>query len=179
MVVLEAPPNIKTPQLLLRAPEGADVEALFEVLGDPEAMRYTWVAADRDAVAHRLAAFGARFALDGFAPWTAVLRSNRRIVGWGGLNRDPEAPDWGPEVSYFVHPEYWGRGLATELVDASLHIAFRDLELPEVFAFTKPENRGSCRVLQKTGFEFARYVEELERDQYVLPRERWETIRQV
>ena len=88
------------------------------------------------------------------------------MVGWGGLNRDPRAPQWGAEVSYFVHPDYAGRGLATELVRASLALAFDELGLAEVGAFTRPANHASARVLQKCGFAFVRHVPALERDHY-------------
>jgi ribosomal-protein-alanine N-acetyltransferase len=94
-------------------------------------------------------------------------------VGWGGLNRDPEAPHWGTEVAYFIHPSYWGRGLATELVVASLQLAFRQLGLAEVGAFARPQNRASVRVLQRTGFSFVRYVPELERDQFAISVRDW------
>jgi ribosomal-protein-alanine N-acetyltransferase len=163
---MHAPPTVKTRQLLLRAPDPADVDALFEIQSDPEAMRYTYVAPDRDATARYLEAYAARFSEDGFAPWTAVLHREGRVVGWGGLNRDPEAPEWGTEVAYFIHPSYWGRGLATELVQASLQLAFRRLGLKEVLAFTKRENLASQRVLEKAGFAYVCYVPELERDRY-------------
>jgi RimJ/RimL family protein N-acetyltransferase len=167
------PPTVTTRQLLLRAPVPTDVDPLFEVQGDAHAMRFTHCARNRDATSQRLAAYAARFAADGFAPWTAILRAENRVIGWGGLNRDPEAPEWGPEVAYFMHPAYWGRGLATELVAASLALAFHALGLAEVGAFTKPENVASARVLRKTGFAFVRYVPELGRDQYVVARRDW------
>jgi RimJ/RimL family protein N-acetyltransferase len=167
------PPTVETCRLLLRAPTAADVDPLFEIQGDPRAMQFTFCAPDREATAERIAAYAARFAEDGFAPWTAVLRAEDRVAGWGGLNRDPEAPEWGPEVAYFIHPAYWGRGLATELVTASLDLAFRRLGLAEVGAFTKPENGASARVLRKTGFSFVRYVPELGRDQFAVARRNW------
>ena len=74
------------------------------------------------------------------------------MVGWGGLNRDPKAPQWGVEVAYFFDPSYWGRGLASELVQESLSHAFRDLGLDRVGAFVRPENHASIRVLVKAGF---------------------------
>ena len=160
------PPTRETRQLLLRAPEPCDVDALFEIQGNAQAMRFTYAAPDRDATARFLEAYASRFPEDGFAPWTVLLKSEPRIVGWGGLNRDPHAPHWGPEVTYFIHPSYWGRGLASELVEAALRLAFQDLQLPEVLAFTRPGNLASRRVLQKAAFEFVRYVAELERDQY-------------
>lgn len=155
-----------TARLLLRAPEPADVTPLFEIQGDAEAMRHTYVAPSAQATAEYLARYAARFAEDGFAPWTAVLRDEARIVGWGGLNRDPAEPHWGVEVAYFLHSSYWGRGLATELVRASLELAAK-LGLPEVVGFTRPANLASRAVLRKTGFRYVGHVPALERDQYV------------
>jgi ribosomal-protein-alanine N-acetyltransferase len=170
---VDAPPTATTRQLLLRAPETSDADALFAIQGDADSMRHTYVAPDREATARFLEAYAARFSADGFSPWIAILQSEDRIVGWGGMNRDPEQPHWGPEVSYFIDPSCWGRGLATELVDASLRLAFRVLGLTEVLAFTRHANRGSQRVLEKTGFAFVRFVPELERDQYSVDPSRW------
>jgi ribosomal-protein-alanine N-acetyltransferase len=160
------PPMIVTRSLFLRAPEPADVDPLFAIQGDPVAMRHTFCAPDRAATAEWLRSYADRFAIDGFAPWTAVLRHPRQVVGWGGLNRDPHAPGWGVEVTYFIDPSWWGRGLATELVGAALALAFDRLALPDVNAFVRPANRASARVLQKTGFTRLGHVPELERDHF-------------
>lgn len=165
---MRGPPSVETRQLLLRMPSAADVDPLFGIQGDPDAMRFTWCAPDRDATARYLEAYAGRFAEDGYAPWTAVLKSQDRVVGWGGLNRDPWAPHWGTEVSYFIHRSFWGRGLAGELVAASLEIAFGELGLPAVAAFTRAENHASSRVLRRAGFSFVGHVPELERDRYVV-----------
>ena len=170
----DGPPVKTTRRLLLRSPEPGDVDALYEIQGDREAMRHTWASPDRAGTARYLEAYDARFAEDGFSPWVALLREGGRVVGWGGLNRDPEAPHWGVEVAYFIHRACWGRGLATELVGAALEHAFRDLALPEVLAFTRPENLASRRVLTKSGFAFVRHVPELERDQYVVEPGSWQ-----
>jgi [ribosomal protein S5]-alanine N-acetyltransferase len=164
---MSKPPTVTTSQLLLRAPEPSDVEPLFEIQGDTDAMRYTYSAPSPEATADYLARYAARFDEDGFAPWTAVLRSEDRVVGWGGLNRDPVQPHWGVEVAYFIHPGYWRRGLAGEIVTASLELASK-LGLREVLAFTRPTNIASRAVLFKTGFRYVRYVPEIERDQYVV-----------
>jgi ribosomal-protein-alanine N-acetyltransferase len=163
---VQGPPTIETRRLLLRSPRAADVDALFEIQGDPEAMRFTYCAATREDTARHLEAHAARFAEDGFAPWTLVCRTDERIVGWGGLHRDPKAPHWGTEVSYFFHPHCWGRGFATELVTTSLQHAFRELGLSEVDAFTQPANRASARALQKAGFSRLDDVPELARDRF-------------
>jgi len=137
-------------------------------------MRFTWCSPSREATASFIDEYAKRFAEDGFAPWTAVLAAEDRVVGWGGLNRDPHAPHWGVEVTYFIDRSCWGRGLATELVRASLSHAFRELRLPEVGAFVRPENHASARVLAKAGFARIRFVPELERDAFAISSEIWD-----
>ncbi len=136
-------------------------------------MRFTYCAPDREATASYIESYARRFAEDGFSPWTVVFSAEDRVVGWGGLNRDPKEPQWGIEVAYFMDPRCWGRGLATELVQASLSHAFRDLGLPQVGAFTRPENRASARVLVKAGFTRVRFVPELERDEFQISAASW------
>jgi RimJ/RimL family protein N-acetyltransferase len=162
------PPTRSTRQLLLRAPEPADADALFAIQGDAEAMRFTFCAPDRAATAAFLASYERRGDLDGFAPWIAQLAEDGRVAGWGGLNVDPKAPHYGVEVAYFFDRRCWGRGLATELVLEALRYA-RELGLAEVGAFVMPENRASVRVLEKAGFARTRFVPELARDEYRRP----------
>src|SRR5215470_14072749 len=144
---------METARLLLRRPRLADVSALFEFLGDATAMRHTRVDASLRDCRRRIAAHEWRSRRDGYAPWTVVAKSDSRIVGWGGLYTDPFEPGWGVEVGYFFHPGAWGRGYATELVAACLHVTDRVLTLPEVSAFARTDNVASRRVLEKSGFE--------------------------
>lgn len=161
-----APPTVLTEQLRLRPTLPEDVDALHAIQGDREAMAHTFWAPDRAATAAWLDAYARRLPLDGFAPWTAVLRSDGRVVGWGGLNVDPADTRFGPEVAYFVDRAFWGRGLATEIVEASLAWAFGALDLDSVTAFARRENRASIRVLEKSGFTLVGFVEDLGRNQY-------------
>ena len=106
----------------------------------------------------------------GFAPWTVILRTEARVIGWGGLSIDPFDPGWGVEVSYFFHPAYWGRGYATELLHATLQHGFDTLSLPAIGAFVRPANVASVRVLEKCGFTLLGYEPRLERNRYVVQR---------
>lgn len=116
---MPGPPTIETQQLILRRPLANDVDALFEIQRDPEAMRHTYVAPNREATVEHLKGYGARFAEDGFMPWTAVYKENEQVVGWGGLNRDPKEPHWGIEVAYFIHSGYWGLRITRASDDAA------------------------------------------------------------
>src|SRR5262245_47838116 len=108
-------------------------------------MRHTFWAESREACARWLGCHASSLATNGFAPWTVVHDS--AVVGWGGLGIDPDLPGWGPEVVYFIHPSYTGRGFATEVVEAALRHGFADLALPAIGAFARPENHASGRVL--------------------------------
>ena len=95
-----------------------------------------------------------------------MAKSDRQIIGWGGLYDDPFDPGWGVEVAYSFHPSAWGQGYASEMVTACTSVADHALGLPEVGAFAHPANAGSRRVLEKAGFEVVRFVPEMDRFLY-------------
>ena len=66
---------IETERLTLRAFRGEDVDALFEIQGNHEAMRYTHAASSRQDCADWHHAYAALESTLGFAPWTAILRA--------------------------------------------------------------------------------------------------------
>ncbi len=72
-------------------------------------------------------------------------------------NEEPNAM-----LSYCVfEPEYREKGAATKAVKMFLREVFEIYQIKTVGAFTYSENIASCRVLEKSGFEF---VEEFEED---------------
>lgn len=156
--------TLQTKSLFLKAFDATDIDPLFEIQGNPEWMKYTVTAKSRSECANWLHRYEASRADHGFAPWTLVHKQHRRVVGWGGLNVDPLDQRWGVEVAYFIHPDYSGQGLATELVVEALRSAREELLLKSVGAFVMPGNTGSNRVLGKAGFEFVRYEAELRRN---------------
>ncbi|HET6651940.1 MAG TPA: GNAT family protein [Nocardioides sp.] len=57
----------------------------------------------------------------------------------------------GGEVGYVVHPDFQGRGLATEGARAMLQLAFDTMGLHRVIARIEARNTGSAAVLQRLG----------------------------
>lgn len=138
----------------------ATVASIFKFLGDAEAMKFAHVDETLRDCQRRVMVHEWRRRKDGCAPWVVTTRIDGRVIGWGGLYQDPFDPGWGFEVGYYFHPQAWGRGYASEPVGAALEVADHQLQLPEVWAMAHPENPGSRRVLEKTGFEVVRYLEE-------------------
>ncbi|WCT12367.1 GNAT family N-acetyltransferase [Mucilaginibacter jinjuensis] len=59
----------------------------------------------------------------------------------------------GTEIGYSLNYKYWGQGLATEVVRATVDYGFNILNLQDICAITTIDNALSQRVLLKTGFK--------------------------
>ena len=92
----------------------------------------------------------------GFGLWLLRERSTGTMVGRGGLQYTFVGGREEIEVAWAIVPERWGQGLATELALASVMVAFNDLGLDEIVAFTLPDNIASRRVIEKSGFSYER-----------------------
>ncbi|MFB6150493.1 MAG: GNAT family N-acetyltransferase [Haloarculaceae archaeon] len=57
------------------------------------------------------------------------------------------------EIGYYVHPEHWGNGYATDAVRQVAAYAFEERRLHRVSAKCFADNDASRRVLEKVGFE--------------------------
>ena len=86
---------------------------------------------------------------------TIPSASGARIVGGIGLtHQDRQA-----ELGYWLAPEAWGRGLATEAASAVLRLA-RTLGHSRIGAHHFLDNPASGRVLEKVGFRRTGHVAE-------------------
>jgi ribosomal-protein-alanine N-acetyltransferase len=157
---------METINLLLCQLEESHLEPLYRIQSDKESMQYTFSTDSIEQSTERFLKYAALSNSVGFAPWTIIHKSEQRIIGWGGLNIDPFDPGWGPEVAYFLHPDYWGRGYATELVKASVEYGTGNIGLDMIGAFTHQENKGSIRVLEKVGFTYVRYEPKIDRNYF-------------
>jgi RimJ/RimL family protein N-acetyltransferase len=89
------------------------------------------------------------------------------------------------ELGYALHPDFAGRGLATEGGHHMLHIAFDRLGLRRVIARIDARNRPSARVLTKLGLRHEAHLVENElfkgqwsdEDDFAILRAEWEALR--
>ncbi|UPQ87296.1 GNAT family N-acetyltransferase [Vibrio sinaloensis] len=58
-----------------------------------------------------------------------------------------------PELGFIFDKDYWGRGLASEVLLAFFPKAVRDLNLTRVTATANVDHQPSIRILSKLGFE--------------------------
>ncbi len=57
------------------------------------------------------------------------------------------------EIGYWVGEAHWGRGIATDVVRRFTDWAFETYDLLRLYALVFDGNRGSCRVLEKAGYQ--------------------------
>eukprot|EP00130_Batrachochytrium_dendrobatidis_P008407 XP_006683282.1 hypothetical protein BATDEDRAFT_28827 [Batrachochytrium dendrobatidis JAM81] len=75
---------------------------------------------------------------------------NESMVGAGEFNIRDFTNKVG-EVAYIVNPNYWGKGIATEVATLLINFGLEQLKLHRIYATCDPRNVGSSKVLEKVG----------------------------
>lgn len=57
------------------------------------------------------------------------------------------------EVGYYIAEPYWGKGLGTSAIRQICEYIFRNTDIIRLFAEPFAHNIGSCRILEKSGFQ--------------------------
>lgn len=135
--------DIKLERLTLRRAVASDLDAIHEIMSDAETMRY----------------------------WSTLpYQSNTQTARWleGMIVADPDRSDdfivehygkvigklgaWQlPEIGFFLHRDYWGRGLAREALDGFIRY-MRDRQVPLLTADVDPLNISSLKLLKAADF---------------------------
>jgi RimJ/RimL family protein N-acetyltransferase len=143
----------ETERMLVRPLSLDDVPALAAILGDPEVMEHSVrgvcdAAATRAFVEWCLRCYGTH----SIGPWALIDKASSALIGFCGIG--PERVNGAEEVNlgYRLARQYWGRGLATESVQAVLAYAFGVRDCGSVVVIIEPSHVASLRVAAKAGF---------------------------
>lgn len=144
---------LTTPRLRLRAVEPRDVDALFALHADPDAMRYwstpPW--ADREVAVRTIDESRLLHATGSALRLAIELPESCRVIGTCSLFNIQRGNRRG-DVGYMLARDCWGRGLMSEAFDAVIRYAFATLELNRLEADIDPRNAASARLLERMGF---------------------------
>jgi RimJ/RimL family protein N-acetyltransferase len=153
----------KTSRVTLRSGTRDDLEAYVRLETDPEVRRYLGGPSDEETVA-------------AIRAWTPTPRWGRYVVAAtetdqpvGTLFLERERGEL--EVGYLFLPEYWGKGLAFEALDAFLQWVSETCTDTEIIAVTQTANERSVRLLDRLGFTERERFEEFGAEQAVLVRQ--------
>lgn len=78
------------------------------------------------------------------------VKESNQFIGIAGLTLSNDKFKRG-EIYYKLHPDYWGKGYATEIAKRLIRTGFEDFGLHKVEAGVATENIKSIRVLEKVG----------------------------
>jgi RimJ/RimL family protein N-acetyltransferase len=131
---------------------------LAALLGDPRVGATLGGALDAAASRARLERHIAHWERHGFGSWAWRDSATGAFVANAGPQNVTVGGREEVEVGWAVVPEHWGEGIATEAALASVAVAVEQLGLPDVVAFTTPDNLASRRVMEKAGFVYEREV---------------------
>ncbi len=136
-----------TERLVIRRFQPGDWRALQEYVSMEEAMRFEPEYPKDDAGCRRLAEFFA--GCDQF--WAVCLKEGGKLIGHihCGPCQPVEAGNW--NLGFVFHPDYQGRGYATEASRRVMKHGFEVLGVRRFASGCNPENTPSWRLLERLG----------------------------
>jgi RimJ/RimL family protein N-acetyltransferase len=154
---------IETERMRLEPWDDRHFERFSAFMRDPEVIRYIRAEPldrasaldqhERSLDEWQTYGFGKRALIElGTGRWLGFVELS--LVGPGKGSRDDDV-----EIGYFVRPDRWRQGIATEAALATRDEAFDRCGLQELIGRCRVENVASARVLQKVGFERLRPFE--------------------
>lgn len=144
-------PIFTTPRFIVRQFTNADSEAFYLLNSNEAVMRYIRPVKDRAACDVFLAQ-----QLDDYAEgpklgrWYVGETKTDRLIGMFSIL--PMQGNMDYHIGYALLPNEWGKGYATELLQAGVAYFFSNFNKQQLFAITQPENIASEKVLTKVGF---------------------------
>jgi RimJ/RimL family protein N-acetyltransferase len=140
-----------TSRLVVRRWRRSDLDEVFAVYSDAEAMR--WVGdgrpISRPECKQWLEITFANYRQRGYGMFALELRDGHVLAGFAGIVHPGGQVE--AEAKYALHRAHWGRGLATEALQGLLAYG-RDVHgLKRIIATAAPQNQASHRVLLKSG----------------------------
>lgn len=77
-----------------------------------------------------------------------------KAIGSIGVFRQQNIHRQTAEMGYYIAEEYWGKGFMTEAVKQICEYVFEHSDIIRIYAEPFSCNMGSCRVLEKAGFQY-------------------------
>jgi RimJ/RimL family protein N-acetyltransferase len=162
-----------TDRLVVREFADGDREGLMSFVRDPDSLKYMMFSmkdgAELESFLTMAMAGAADPARAEYHCAIALRSAPDHCIGCVSLMGAPDNPA-SAEIGYFIHREWWGKGVTLEASLAIVGWGFSTLGLHRVWGKCDSLNRGSARVLEKIGMTHEGTVRE-----HVWLRDHWRT----
>lgn len=82
-----------------------------------------------------------------------AVTADGKVIGSISAFRQSNIHRQTAELGYYIAEEYWGKGIMTEAVKQLCEYVFSNTDIIRIYAEPFACNIGSCRVLEKAGFQ--------------------------
>ena len=140
-----------TSSLKLRLLKRSDVAAIQREVSDPRVARYTTIPHPypENGAEEFLTLVEKQHAEQTTFTFAIELRGESQLIGVIGIGNDKVHRQ--AEAGYWISPNYWGRGYATEALQAIINFGFEELNLKRISTGVFAGNDASVRVQEKCG----------------------------
>jgi RimJ/RimL family protein N-acetyltransferase len=150
-------PVLETERLILRGVLLELFEQQYSFMSDPRVMAFIGGGKPRSRQEswQKYCQSAGMWSLLGYGYWAITDRTSGVMIGMGGLGRFErgiEELEGYPEAGWAFSAESWGKGIATEAMQAVFSWADAVLKVNEIRCIIDPENLPSIRVAEKCNF---------------------------
>lgn len=136
-----------------------DKEELMKVLSDPESMKYYDHPFSEEEVERWI-----QWSIDNYQKynhglWAVILKDGDVFIGDCGITMQDIDGEIVPEIGFHIITDYRNQGYATEAGLACKEYAFKVLDYPRVFSYTRIQNIPSQTVAKKIGMQLYKRFE--------------------
>ncbi|WP_077214338.1 GNAT family N-acetyltransferase [Bacillus dakarensis] len=147
-------PVLETERFYLRKIELTDAKSIFNYFSKNEVTKFydlETFSSEQEAI-ELIHSLLYRYKAKKQIRWGIQPKDRLGIIGSCGFHA-LELEHFKAEIGYELHPDYWNKGIMTEVIQRVVEYGFTNLELNRVEAFYEPLNHGSQKVLEKNGFK--------------------------
>lgn len=147
-------PIIETNRLILREVKEEDSNDMFLYLSDKDVVKHMGLApfqTEKEVLEEIEWYHSIRKEGTGIR-WGITYKDNGRVIGSCGF-LSMQSKHYRSEIGYELSKEYWGKGIASEALEAVIKYGFHHLHLERIEALIEPANLRSLKLLDKKGFK--------------------------
>jgi ribosomal-protein-alanine N-acetyltransferase len=148
-------PTLETERLILRKMLVSDKEDIYAYSCRADVTEHlTWTPhVNIEYTQDYLRYIGQRYSVGDYFDWAVVEKASGRVIGSCGFTRFDYPNDAG-EIGYVFHPDFCGKGYATEAVREVVRFGFVALKLHRIEARYLKGNDRSVRVMERIGMQY-------------------------
>ena len=140
-----------TPSLHLRLLKRSDAKVIQKLVSDIRVSKYTTIPYPypRNGAKDYLDIVAKQYEERTSFTWAIEVAGEHHLIGCIGIGNDPVHLQ--AEAGYWLSPDHWGKGYATEALQAIIEFGFTELRLNRISTGVFAGNEASVRVQEKCG----------------------------